>query len=174
MNKKIQTKSSSRLVPILVAVVVTVAGIAALVSSHAAAPSTSTTHAAVLDSSSVMAAPGISVGGLIVGGINFVNPSQVTYVGPGAKLNYSQGIKGALSHCYYVMVQPDKSGSGSATANFVGNGKIIAQAITYNSADPNSLTQVCVGQGKAANPGYSIYNTSTTQSLIVYQDVVTY
>jgi hypothetical protein len=131
-------------------------------------------RAVILGPSNVVAAPGISVGGLTAGNINYVGAPQVIYVGPGAKLSFNQGVKGNVRHCYLVQVLPDKSGAGTATVRFASNNKVIARTISYNSADPGSLQQVCVGAGTVANPGYSIYDTSTTQGIIVYQDIVSY
>jgi hypothetical protein len=174
-TKKIKSNKTSRFLPAIIVIVVAAAGVAALVSSKAATPST--VHATVYTANDVVASPGISVGGSIIP-TNYIGANTVATVSSGSKLVYNNGSKGNVTHCYYVSVMPDKGGNGSATVYFASNNKILTKTITYDSTRPNDLQQVCVGAGRDANPGYNIYNvsplSSTNSNLVVYEDIVTW
>lgn len=169
-KNKTNLKSPKIILPIVIVIVFAAVGAMLITRSHAA----SFYSAAVLTSDNAVIAPGISVGGLTAGSMDFVKGPQVIYVSPGAKLKFNQGVKGNVTHCYLVQVLPDKSGTGSAQAYFASNNNSVGRLLTYNPTNPNAFQQVCIGPGYLPNPGWSVANASTTQGIVVYQDVVTY
>lgn len=171
-STKVKKRSPLKLV-IAAVVVVAFAAIGATIinKSSAATPS----YVAILGPSNAVIRPGVSVGSLTSGSVDFMPTPQVIYVGPGATLRFDKGVKGNVTHCYQVQVIIDKGSEGTAKVYFAGVNNAFSEVLAVNSTDnPGALRQVCVSPGKSKQSDYNVYNASTNTGIFVLQDVVSY
>lgn len=100
---------------------------------------------------------------------------------PGQALTYNYGLKGDITSCYLVYVEPQQSKAGSTPADaslqIASNNN--TETVGLESSTTNSLEQVCVGPGSSTNPGFSVKNVSTPGAVSgptveVYEDIITY